>query len=326
VREGYSDCRWVAEFESHEWSARHICRVEQGKMSRFCNVCGQPLRGRYQIYRRGDTAFAKGLVVCPRCERTAPRCAVCRVPIHPAASQEKLCPSCLAVAPVCASCGKRIHGRYYRNGANGAVYCEPCFRGQPRCDVCGGVAGPGSRQLHDGRHICADCHATAVYDDAKAGELYGRVLEIMARDLGLQLSIRPALSLVDRDQMLALLAQTKDEDTDRPELVFGLFVRHGRKRAVYVEFGLPQILMTQVLAHELAHAWQGENCPLLRDPLFREGFAEWVAYRVLLALGAVKKVALMEGRTDLYGQGLQAMLGLERAGGTEAVYGACQGN
>jgi hypothetical protein len=188
------------------------------------------------------------------------------------------------------------------------------------------VAGPGSRPLHDGRRICAECHETAIYDGTRANELYARVLNIMAQDLRLQLSLQPALSLVDRDQMLALLAQTRSEDADRPDLVFGLFVRRGRKRAIYAETGLPQILLIQVLAHEAAHAWQGENCPLLRDPLFREGFAEWVAYRVLLTLGAVKKAALMEGRTDLYGQGLQAMLGLERAGGTEAVYGACRGN
>jgi aminopeptidase N len=40
-------------------------------------------------------------------------------------------------------------------------------------------------------------------------------------------------------------------------------------------------LVIRVTAHEYAHAWQGENCPLLDDPLLREGFAEWVAYRVL---------------------------------------------
>ncbi len=294
-------------------------------MSHFCNICGGPIRGRYHIYHRGDSTAGKGLTVCQGCEQTAPRCALCCVPIHPAVSREGLCPTCLAQAPICVSCGKRIRGQYYRNGANGALYCEACFKGQPRCDVCGGVAGPGSQQLHDGRHICADCHATAVYDAAKAGELYGRVLEIMAQRLGLQLSIRPTLSLVGRDQMLALLSQTRSEETDRPELVFGLFVRRGRKRAVYIEFGLPQILMIQVLAHELAHAWQGENCPLLRDPLVREGFAEWAAYRVLTALGAVKKAALMQQRGDLYGQGLQAMLELENVGGPEAVHAACRG-
>lgn len=293
-------------------------------MSRFCNLCGQPLTGRYQAYRRGDATSGKGLIVCARCERAAPRCVVCRIPIHPAASQEGMCPSCLATAPTCASCGKRIHGRYYRSGANGATYCETCYKGQPRCDICNGVVGQGGYRLHDGRHICADCHATAIYDRGKAEEIYTRVSDIMAHDLGLQLSLPPTLGLVDRHQMLALLAQSKNEDTSQPELVFGLFVRRGRRRAIYIEFGLPQILMIQVLAHELAHAWQGENCPLLRDPLVREGFAEWVAYRVLLAMGAVKKAVLMEQRMDLYGQGLQLMLALERQEGVGAVFQACR--
>ena len=154
-------------------------------MSRFCNICGEPIHGRYHLYRRGDATAAKGLAVCQRCERTAPRCALCGVPMHRAtAGQEGLCPTCQAQVPVCASCGKRIRGRYYRNGANGAVYCEACFKGQPRCDVCGGVAGPGSVRLHDGRGICADCHQTAIYDPGKTNELYARVVDVMGRLLG----------------------------------------------------------------------------------------------------------------------------------------------
>lgn len=295
-------------------------------MSRYCNICGQSLRGTHFTYRRGDTTSAKGLVVCSRCERTAPRCEACRVPINSRGDADGLCATCQLTVPCCAACGKRIHGRYYRNRAGDTIYCEACFKGQPRCDICGGVTGGGGYRLHDGRNICADCHATAVYDSGKASELQSRVLDLIARDLGLSLSVLPALSLVDRNQMLGMLAQIKTDDTEQPDLVFGLFVRHGRKRTVYVEYGLPQILMMQVIAHELAHAWQGENCPLLRDPLFREGFAEWVAYRVLLALGAVKKAALMMQRTDLYGQGLQAALALERQGGPAAVFGACRGN
>jgi hypothetical protein len=167
-----------------------------------------------------------------------------------------------------------------------------------------------------------------VNDPAQAAGLYARVAEILACQLGLTLNILPALSLVDRGQMLAVLSQTNTEDFQQPDLVFGLFVRQGHKRTIYVESGLPQITMTQVMAHEYAHAWQGENCPLLRsiraaphDPLIREGFAEWAAYRVLSALGAVKKAALMEQRTDLYGQGLRFMLALERQGGTAEVFG-----
>jgi hypothetical protein len=295
-------------------------------MSRFCNLCGQPIRAGYHIYRRGDSTSAKGLLVCSRCERTAPRCTGCRVPINSEVDADGLCATCRTNTPCCVACGKRIYGRYYRNRAGDSIFCETCFKGQPRCDVCGGVAGAGGYRLHDGRHICAGCHETAVYDSGQANVLQSRVLDVLAHDLGLSLSVPPALALADRNQMLALLTQTKTDDGDRPDLVFGLFVRRGRKRTIYVEYGLPQIMMMQVIAHELAHAWQGENCPLLRDPLFREGFAEWVAYQVLLALGAVKKAALMTQRTDLYGQGLQTALALERQGGPAAVYGACQGN
>jgi len=184
--------------------------------------------------------------------------------------------------------------------------------------------GQGGYQLHDGRFICAQCHETAVYDAGKAGDLYERVVETMDQQLGIRLNIRPILGVVDRNQMLDLLEQMEMDGADSPDRVFGLFFRRGRKRAIYVEYGLPQILMTQVMAHEYAHAWQGENCPLLRDSLVREGFAEWAAYRVLMALGAVKKATLMEQRADLYGQGLQLMLALERQGGTETVFQACR--
>ena len=93
---------------------------------------------------------------------------------------------------------------------------------------------------------------------------------------------------------------------------------------MYLLSGLPQILLIQVAAHEWAHAWQGENCPLLRDPLVREGFAEWVAYRTLQTLGAVKKRALMERQNGLYGDGLRRMLALERQAGAAGVLDFCR--
>ncbi len=149
-------------------------------------------------------------------------------------------------------------------------------------------------------------------------------MAILEKQVGLSLSLRPALVIVDREQMQEILAQAQPERRGPPEMIFGLFVRRGRRRAIYVESGLPQILLIQVIAHEYAHAWQGENCPLLRDPLVREGFAEWAAHRTLRALGAVKKAALMEQRADLYGQGLKMMLAAEREGGAAGVLELCR--
>ena len=65
-------------------------------------------------------------------------------------------------------------------------------------------------------------------------------------------------------------------------------------------------------AHELAHAWQMESAPLVRDPLLREGFAEWVAYHVLLAHGEGEAAERIVAREDVYGQGARLLLGMER--------------
>ncbi len=293
-------------------------------MSRFCNLCGSELRGQYHIYQR--RTLPGDLIVCVTCERTAPRCVACQIPMPPGTTSG-LCARCQAKLPKCVSCGQFITGPYYRN-EDQQTYCEDCYRGSPRCDACGNPAVPGGFRLHDGRHVCPTCHQTAVYDQARGVELYRRVLDILANELAMDLSIRPGLVLVDRNQMAAEVAAAAAAGVALDahlESIFGLYVRKGRRRVVYAETGLPQILLLQVLAHELGHAWQAENCPLLHDRFFVEGFAEWTAYRVLTTLGAVRKSALMLKRTDLYGQGLQAVLALEGQRGAAGVLDAIRG-
>jgi hypothetical protein len=105
--------------------------------------------------------------------------------------------------------------------------------------------------------------------------------------------------------------------------VVGLFLRKGRRRVMAVLSGLPRVLFIQTVAHEWAHAWQGENCPLLEDPLLREGFAEWVAYRTLLALGATDQAARMLQQNGPYGEGLRRILHLEKQVGPAGILQLC---
>ena len=98
----------------------------------------------------------------------------------------------------------------------------------------------------------------------------------------------------------------------------------GRKRVIYMQEFLPRILLIQIAAHEFAHAWQGESAPLLRDPLLREGFAEWVAYHALTRLDAPKKAAQMLQRRDDYGEGLRRLLDVERRQGIAGVLQFCR--
>lgn len=202
------------------------------------------------------------------------------------------------------------------------LVCRACQETAPRCDVCGLPMAAPAVHLPDGRLICARCHRTAVYDPQRAQQLFAQVTAVVVDQLGLALNIGADFTLVDQQHLQRLVAEA--EAADDPQRVIGLFVRQGRRRVLYVLSGLPQILFLQTVAHEWAHAWQGENCPLLSNALVREGFAEWVAYKTLQALGAAKKAAQMVRREGLYGDGLRQMLHLEEQQGVAAVLAFCR--
>lgn len=230
----------------------------------------------------------------------------------------------------CHLCGRRLWGGGWIYALDGVpdgqslVVCRRCRETAPRCDVCGLPMGANHVRLPDGRRICAHCHQTAVYGLARGQALFEHVAYIVTHQLGLELNVGTEFTLADHQHLQRLMAEASLAPHDDPSKIIGLFVRKGRKRVMYVLSGLPQILLIWTIAHEWAHAWQGENCPLLQDPLVREGFAEWAAYKTLQAMGATKKMALMEHQDGLYGQGLRHMLELERQGGTSGVLAFCR--
>lgn len=290
--------------------------------SKYCNICGQRILGQGLVYRRSDEPTGKGLTVCQRCDREAPRCVACQMPMSPGKAQNGLCPVCHQGLPRCSLCGRPAMGGYVSLENPLEIYCEDCFHTNV-CDTCGRLCRDQGQRLYDGRRICPQCQQTAVYDPARARALFDQTVQIIQANLGLSLNVPTSFALVERNHLVALLEENGMTD-DEARRTMGLFRRQGRERVMYVERGLPQILMVQVMAHEYAHAWQGENCPLLRDPVIREGFAEWVAYKVLQAMGARKKMAVMERRGDLYGEGLRRMRGTEEREGVEGVLQECR--
>ena len=149
--------------------------------------------------------------------------------------------------------------------------------------------------------------------------------------LGLSLNVPTGLALVDRNQLAEVIRQQYERlpgdahlnELD-PHTTLGLYARRGIRRSIYVQSGLPIILFLQVAAHEYAHPWQGENCPILRDLLVHEGFAEWVAYKVLDYYGYSHNQERMIARQDIYGQGLRWALEIENKYGVEGLLQACR--
>jgi hypothetical protein len=230
----------------------------------------------------------------------------------------------------CHICGRRLRGRAWAYAPNGKpdeqaiVVCHQCHQKAPRCDACGLPMGENHIRLPDGRRTCPRCHQTAIYDPAQAQALFERVARVVTEQLGLGLNVGTDFGLVDHRHLQRLAEEASSPLHDDADKVIGLFVRKGRRRTMALLSGLPQALLIQTVAHEWAHAWQGENCPLLQDPFIREGFAEWVAYKTLQAMGAVKKMELMERQDGLYGQALRKMLALERRVGASGVIDSCR--
>jgi hypothetical protein len=290
-----------------------------------CNLCGKAVtETEYRVFPRPNKPTARGLLVCAQCQHDKPRCAVCQTPMPPARAELGICAACLREGLRCRACGARIRGKFVMLNGNDGPYCDKCHRNHVPCDLCGAPASAGAVTYADGRVVCQRCAQTAITDARQAELLFDQVVDLVDAALGLRLNVRPRLMLVDRARLVELARHAAAESGHDSAKALGLFMRIGRQRIIYLQEFLPRILLIQVTAHELAHAWQSENAPLLRNPLVREGFAEWVAYHALTRLDARKKVAQMLQRRDDYGEGLRQLLDIEKQHGIAGVVQYCR--
>lgn len=277
----------------------------------FCHLCGRGLNERARRFHHAAWPPDVYLSVCEVCQAEKPRCPVCRLPGNAAGA----CPTCREVGPICVGCGRKPSRRAIYFGQSGP-YCNDCAAG-PRCHSCGLPVGRRGAAV-DGRPMCAACGATAVVSDEAATAVYRAAESALREQLGLSLNVPTGLILVEPDELGAILGEM-GEDPDSGGETLGVYTRRGRRRGIYAARGLPRLLLLQVAAHELAHAWQMENAPLLRDPLLREGFAEWVAYRVLLDVGESEAAERILAREDDYGRGARLLLDMEKQVGARGV-------
>lgn len=270
------------------------------------------------------------LRVCSTCVKNRPRCSVCQIPME-AQTANGLCTTCSASLAFCLTCSRPILGAYLEFDGVGP-YCQKCAAERPPCDVCSAPLTDERWKLSDGRILCTYCNETAVLTKEQANTLYQQMKMMVERLYGLSLNVPTGLALVDRNQLARVIQRQEEaklpQGEARPELdpsrTLGLYVRNGMRRGIYIQAGLPRLLFLQVAAHEFAHAWQGENCPLLRNPVYHEGFAEWVAYQVIGEYGYIRGQKRMLKRDDVYGKGLNLFIGIFASQGFVGVIDACQ--
>jgi len=275
-----------------------------------CDLCSKPVGERYWQSESGDRVF------CEECVRTRPKCFACGVPVGEDGMKvygQTLCRECFLSRPRCADCGLPILERYYQVEGLDEKYCDRCYRNHPHCRICGRPFGDEKGSLKGSAEVCPKCRAEAVTDPLEVRRVFTEVRRFIEADLALKTPEGIALEL---QEDLGATTAAAPLQTYRE---LGAFVRTGNKPRIVIQEGLPRPLLYETLAHELAHAWQSERAVRNQRLLVKEGFAQWVAGKVLAKYGHEAALRSLRSRSDLYGQGFRLMEGIERRRGTKGV-------
>lgn len=280
------------------------CRLRAEK----CDVCGATITGRYFTNE-------KGRIFCPECHESAPRCAFCNDILLPGEwshkDGENVCHACLKDRPRCAGCNRLIKGQYSVYTGFDGVYCESCKDSTPACISCLRPCGPNPIKLKNGHTLCTDCSKTAVSDQHNLRSIIVEVSGYMERNL--LMSIRTDIEF----KMVDSVGQSRKPDHYREA---GRFIRYGDEFTIEILKGLSRPICIETVAHECAHAWQSENWPSLYDYELVEGFAQWIAGRVLTGMGYPEMVERLHHRDDIYGRGYRRLMVLEEKRGFSGVF------
>jgi len=289
--------------------ALDFCSACFSKLPR-CSLCSRPMAGSFTRYPDA------GLQVCPACEREKPHCQRCGLPVDKIITIDdvNICMKCLERAERCHSCGNPLLEEYsFYEGNEKLKFCLKCTQRYPRCDVCGAPSGPNGTRLDDGRYLCPDCRKIAIFDMGLVESIRAKAAKFINVNMNMPIEHKIDFSLRGRD---FIKSKAKGIHGD----LNGLFYRKGDEFNIYALYGLREKDYYGVLAHELGHAWQAENCPddLSLDDM--EGFAQWIAYKTLLNFGNGNFAELLKEGDSIYARGLNKMLDIEKTKGTQAVF------
>jgi hypothetical protein len=276
-----------------------------------CSKCGQAITGEYWRLN--------GKIYCARCyESLLPTCAKCGKICKEAyytIDKYTYCKECYYKYARCDICGNLLEGKFLRT-QSGKKYCESCAAKYPHCDSCGSPVGPNGYNIGYSRWLCPDCAASAIFTHDQLAYVYKDAITQLSA-MGLVIT-RPVDNLTIMD---ARTLETSYRSTKNPEYVpsggvggfYSFSVNlQGTASRIFVLNGLSYERALSVVSHELTHAWQVDNCPRDQRLLFKEGFAQWIAYKVMLNKGYTKEAGyLLESHDPIYGEGLRYMLNVE---------------
>ena len=201
------------------------------------------------------------------------------------------CAVVAARADVCGICGQEIHGSVYfitdRVTGEQVEICSNCIL-LPCCFVCGLPVKNGGVQLPDSRWLCARDAKDAVLDTNEVGNTFDGVQDDLDRLFSRYTSFptNVDVSAIDQIDVDSVMNNNRAENSEVLGYTHAYRTADGQKRyMIGLLTGQTAAQLREVCAHELSHAWVGENVPeerharLARDA--EEGFCEMMGYLLM---------------------------------------------
>ena len=285
------------------------CRAEQDQPSR-CDLCAGPLGSRYWYDEMDGTCF------CETCVRTKPKCFACGKPVGKDGVKVKgqvLCSKCASERPRCADCGEPILQKFYEIEGLQEKFCDRCYKTHPHCKLCGRPFSRGESKMAAGDSMCPRCRAEAVSDLREIERVVARIERFLEDELGMRIDPRIEIRLAGDLEHLGPVSQNKSFRE------LGAFIQEGNRSEIVILENLPRPMLFETVAHELTHAWQAEHAVTGQQIKIKEGFAQWVAGKVLQKNGFEASLDSLRKRKDLYGEGYRLMERIEKRSGPQGV-------
>ncbi len=233
-----------------------------------------------------------------------------------------------ARADVCAICGQEIHATAYfitdKETGQQVEVCSNCNQ-LPRCYVCGLPVKDGT-QLPDGRWLCARDAKTAMLNPDDIQQTFGSVQDDLDKMFSRYTSFPTNVDVSVIDQINVDSVMGSGNGSCENSDVLGYTqpsLENGQKRyKIGLLTGQSQAQLEEVCAHELSHAWVGENVPAERHARIErdteEGFCEMMGYLYVASKGDEEEKKRVLANTYTRGQ-VQLFLEAEQQYGFDEI-------
>jgi len=328
----------------------------------LCHACGQPVPGR--SIRALGAIWHPEHFLCAGCGRQigeerfqavqdrpyhqacylaqqAPRCAYCGQPVASAylrSAGKVYHPSCYHehVVPRCIYCQQPLLGQYLVD-VWGNAYCARHQRDYPRCSFCSRLIPPAQQTASwnvYGSERCALCRSTAI-DAIEQAQPHFQQCKRWIAGQGLRFHQLPLrLELHDRASLLEML-HGRAVNHPLGVTLSSRRIQNGHALAstidgVAVLQGMPALLFSGVVLHELGHVWLTVHGIESLPDWGEEGFCQLLSYTFYTSLDTPEarfRASSLEKESDpVYGEGFRRVRLLAKQSGLEQFVEALRVN